>query len=889
VSTRQQKTIGSEGPILQCSATSLIRIRDLLLFTLLAFLTATVACGQTRGGARTERADTTALADTSKKKESGIDTSVVYASVDSIVYSYPERLMHMYGKGDVKYRTMGLKSERIDVDWNDNTMEAYGVLDSSRIGKTDSLKHLYTGTPVMVDGGETYEGWKIGYNFKSQKGRISLGETSMGDGYYHGEQIKKVDKDMLFIANGIFTSCDLDDPHYYFYSPRMRVTLHDKIVAEPIYLYVADVPVLVLPFGVFPSQGGRHSGIIAPAYGEDVNRGKYISHLGYYSAISDYMDLSAGGDWYTEGGWRGFSTFHYAKRYDFTGSLTGEYSRLIIGEKSDANYQNEANYRVNLTHNQTIDPTTRLDVNFTFASNNSYQTSNNYSDYLQQEIYSNATLTKSWEGTNNSMSINISRRQELVDHSIDATIPTIDFSHTLSYPFRRTQKSRGLGTTPDESYAWYELIGVGYSGEYIHRESKTATADSIDYPDRFVHYDRQGIEHNFTINAAPKAGYFTISPYVNYYERWYDKSVTVDSVNRSTNAPVLRDVDGFNAVRYFNTGLSASTKLYGMFQPPIPGIAGFRHTLTPSLSYTYQPDFSKPGFGYYGTYVDTLGQTQSYNKFQKEVYGGAPAGESQAIGLNVGNLFEMKTEDTDSLHKGTKYQLLNLGASLSYNFAASEFKLSDLALNYRTDIAQFLNISGNSSYRFYDYDRALNERINKLLISEGKGIAQLTSIGVNLSTTFKGDKKTRESETHPIDSTEITSTQNGTFAPSGYRGVYDEVPPDFSIPWNLGLSFSFFQNQENPSVKTRSVNLNANLGFNLTDNWKFSAVGGYDLIRSQFAAPRITIDRDLHCWTMNFTWTPIGPLAGYRFELKLKAPQLQDIKLTKQSIASGYY
>ena len=302
------------------------------------------------------KADSVARQDTTKKKATGIDTSVVYSAVDSIVYSYPKKVMMMYGNGDVKYRTLGLKSERIDVNWNDNNLDSYGVLDSSKIGKTDSLKKLYRGTPVMIDGGETYQGWKIGYNFKSQKGLVTLGETEMDQSYYHGEQIKKIDKDMMFISNGIFTSCDLDHPHYFFFSPRMRVTLQDKIVAEPIYLYVADVPIFVLPFGVFPSEGGRRSGIITPAYGNDANRGKYISHLGYYDAISDYTDLAVAGDWYPEGGWAEDADFRYAKRYDFSGSLSGNYSRLLIGEPSDFNYQDQSNYQVNLTHNQTFDP-----------------------------------------------------------------------------------------------------------------------------------------------------------------------------------------------------------------------------------------------------------------------------------------------------------------------------------------------------------------------------------------------------------------------------------------------------------------------------------------------------------------------------------------------------
>ncbi|MDE3058451.1 MAG: LPS-assembly protein LptD, partial [Bacteroidota bacterium] len=370
------------------------------------------------------RSDSAALADTTKKKPSGIDTVVNYSANDSIVYSYKERVMKMYGNGSVNYKTMGLKSERIDVNWNDNTLESYGVLDTAKAAETDSVVKSYRGSPVMVDGGETYYGWKVGYNFKTQKGRITLGNTAMEQGYYHGQFIKKVDKDMLFVANGRYTTCDRDDPDYYFYSPKMRVTIRDKIVAEPIYLYVADVPVFVLPFGVFPSQGGRRSGIIAPAYGEDAQRGKFLSHLGYYAALSDYTDLSLAGDWYTEGGWKAYSQFRYKKRYEFDGGISGDYSRLLIGEPEDPDRRDEANYTAHLWHTQQFNPTTSMNVNFTFASNNSYKTSNNYQDLLQQDIYSNATLNKSWEGTNNSMSINISRHQNLLNGNIEATLPT---------------------------------------------------------------------------------------------------------------------------------------------------------------------------------------------------------------------------------------------------------------------------------------------------------------------------------------------------------------------------------------------------------------------------------------------------------------------------------
>jgi len=54
----------------------------------------------------------------------------------------------------------------------------------------------------------------------------------------------------------------------------MKVMVKDKIVARPVYLYIADVPVFALPFGIFPSERGRRSGIIGPAFGEST-RGRY--------------------------------------------------------------------------------------------------------------------------------------------------------------------------------------------------------------------------------------------------------------------------------------------------------------------------------------------------------------------------------------------------------------------------------------------------------------------------------------------------------------------------------------------------------------------------------------------------------------------------------------
>jgi hypothetical protein len=102
------------------------------------------------------------------------------------------------------------------------------------------------------------------------------------------------------------------------------------------------------------------------------------------------------------------------------------------------------------------------------------------------------------------------------------------------------------------------------------------------------------------------------------------------------------------------------------------------------------------------------------------------------------------------------------------------------------------------------------------------------------------------------------------------------------MPWSLSLSYNYSFSNVNPTTTNRSSNLSASLDFNLTQQWKFSVAGSYDFLAKEVSAPQIRISRDLECWLMNFTWNPVGTYSGYYFEIRVKAPQLQDLKITKR-------
>ncbi len=829
--------------------------------------------------------------DTTKSRAgSGVDTVVTYSARDSIVYSMRTRFMDLYGTTDLQYQTLELKAERTSVNWNTMTLFSNGISDTAdRTGKKK------IGLPVMKDGGEVYNGSQISYNFQTKKGKVNVGDTKMDNGYYHGEEIKKDGPDILYVADGRFTTCDEEHPHYYFYSPKMKVIVHDKVIAEPVYFYVADVPLFALPFGVFPSHGGRSSGLIAPAYGEDNRRGKYLSHFGFYLAASDYWDIATAFDWFTRGGWANRTNIRYNLRYNFNGSLTTNFADLTSGEPGDPGRPpGERDYNVNWRHHQDIDPSTQLDANFTFTTGSYYKNfSNNLNDILQQNIVSTATLTKTWDESNSRLSIYAYRDQNLTNGAVNEQLPTVSFSQGQIFPFKPKTKTRGLSLESSNETPWYQLISLSYNGQGTDNHVGQVTTPFSAFPDSTVYTNQYhyGINHSIIVNMAPKLGHFTLTPAISYNEKWYPKHVEYDSLNNS------HEVSGFRAVRTYNLGLSASTKFFGLFQPGILGITGFRHTVTPTLSFTYQPDFSTPGYGYYGTYTDTSHQFHKYSFFANEVYGGAPSGRTEGLSMNLGNIFEMKYATSDTAQKEEKLQLLNLNASLSYNFAADSLRFSPITLSYRTELGKWLSVSATTTHDLYVFDENSHNRINRFLLSDRGELARLTSVSLGLTTSLSGQKKQRKADqTVPSSVQEEqdrvsggTSLSSATAPNRMNRGIYEQEEADFSIPWNISLSYSFSQFQNDPHQKSRSSAMSSQLSFNLTDKWQISTGAYYDLVRDEFSAPSVGITRDLHCWTMNFTWRPMGTAQGFLLEIRIKAPELQDLKITKAGSARSIY
>ena len=808
---------------------------------------------------------TTGLPDSVKtaeqKKKSDIDTVVYASGSDSLFFFVKEKKMSIYGEAKIDYKKSEITSADIFVDFTNYEIEAIGT-------PKDSSSNELINTPVLTEEGETYKGKRMRYNFKTGQGKLSAANTELEGAFYYGADIKKVTKDTYFIKDGTYTTCDAKEPHYYFSSPEMKMVQGEELVAKWIWLNFGGVPFPVpLPFIIVPLQSGRRSGIIPPVFGSDARYGTYISRFGYFWATNDYMDLNATLGYYTRGSYELGSRFRYANRYNYTGYVEGSYRDFTQGEKTDPDFSEQINWRLRFYHTQTFTPTLRLDANLEFASQNFLQTGTvNFNDLLRNEIISNATLSKSWDESGNSASINYNRRQVLESNDIYEVLPSVLFKKAQSYPFRTSSS--------DTDRNWYELFGYSYSGQFQNKRNKVGGNLDI----------RGGFEHTITADMSPKIGYFSIAPRVLFDSKWYNKQIEQYVVSSSTGGDSLitNDLKRISTVNTFNLGINASTKFYGMFNINSLGINAIRHTVTPSLSYNFTPDFSQPKWGYYGQYTTSDGRVVKYNKYQKEVYSGASSGEQQNINFSVGNNFELKTlaDPTDTTSKEKKIQLLNLTMGTGYNFAADSLNFSDLSLTFRTQVSDLFDFSGSSRFTPYDYE-GTTSRINKYLVDAGKGLLRLTALNFSISTNISGEKfaSSEKEKKQTEDEFGLADQQSK----SVYQGIYNEQDPDFTIPWSISLTYNYNLSRPTPEQSTSYSNLSGSLSFSLTRNWKFDVTGSYDFERKEFAAPQVRISRDLHCWLMNFTWNPIGTYTGFRFEIRVKAPQLQDLKITKQN------
>ncbi|HEX5170802.1 MAG TPA: putative LPS assembly protein LptD, partial [Cyclobacteriaceae bacterium] len=488
------------------------------------------------------------------KKKDDIETTIKYSAKDSIRASMVEKKVWLYGQASITYGEIKLDAEEIEIDYEKSTLTA--------IGKRDSTGKVI-GYPIFQNGSELYETHDIIYNFKTQNAKISQVRTKQGESIMSVQSAFKNEKNELFSRNNTYTTCDLEHPHFLIRSTKSKAIPNDKIVSGPFYFEFNDIPLPIgFLFGMFPAKRESSSGIIFPSYGEERRRGFNLRNFGYFFDINDYIKLALTGDIYSKGGHAVYVNSNYMKRYKYSGSFNFSYSKTKTSDKIE-NPTSTNDYRIAWSHSPKSKGNSRFSASVnaatsTYNQNNNlnygYNTSINSTGYNNTTAKLSSTLSysKKFEGTPFSLGINGSINQDLKTKLVDLPFPNITLNMTNQYPFQRKDGNTG----PLDNFSiGYSMAATNRITNNIGKVSPEATTDSIapftiENLPYFIDHARNGIKHAIPISTSNKLfRYFTVSPSINYDERWYFEKLTWRYQTQNDKQVLVADTtSGFNRI-----------------------------------------------------------------------------------------------------------------------------------------------------------------------------------------------------------------------------------------------------------------------------------------------------------------------------------------------------
>ncbi len=760
---------------------------------------------------------------------------VKYTANDSIDFDNANQIVYLYGKAKVEYDKISLEADFIKVYIGTNEVHAFSKKDST--GKV--IEKV-----VFTDEGETFTAKEMGYNFSSKKGRIIETTTQQGEMYLLSEKGKKMPNNEIFLKRGKITTCDAEHPHFYFEATKLKVIPGKKIIVGPTNLIIRELRTpLIIPFGMFPNNQKKQSGVLIPGYASGQN-GYGLEKLGFHWAINEYVHAEILTDVYFSGTFRVSTEFAYKKRYKYNGKFIVNYNNIVTGTKDLKDYNPSSDFKIKWTFNQESQahPKSKFSIQIDAKSPKFNQTQNINSTTAVSSVQSYNSSSLNWRWTEKKWNLNINSKldQNFTQEKVDLTLPSLTFNVN---PIK-------LG---DFNISTNAVIS-----------NKTSRSESDFFDKETLDNFRNGAKANFRIGMSKR---WKIAKYINVTTpslTWNSYLITEEIKKTQGTTGLVNDTSS-TAKHAFDLALGnfgLNTKIYGNygFRTKKEGryLKGFRHTLTPSATLIYRPDQFMVWQGINDTITDLIsGQHTEYSKYSTAVYR-PNASKAASVNFSLDQNLQTKVLDRNDSTR-SKYNTVNIinafRVNSSYNFLKDSLNWSDLSfvLNTTPGFLKNLNVEG----RFSPY--AINEEgyvFDSLLWKNGSA-GRLTDFKIKTRIDLKRLDLVNwifKKKTLPKDNFKWSLTLNYTYS-------YTKPALDATINQSLGLNGSF----------------------QLSKNWSFT----YNLpvnIKSLDFSPSsyFNFTRSLHCWEMTFNYFPFQEQTNYTFTIRPKAGLLSDLKYDKK-------
>lgn len=855
----------------------------------------------------------------SGRAKNDIDSTVVYTARDSLVYYISRRSADLFGKAKVEYKDIRIEGPRITVEQATRTAHTSAIRDSS--GKLTEL-------PVFTDKSGSFRAESMEYNYETRIGKVAGFSSKEELGIFTGDEVTRLASGELLVENGIYTTCDLDEPHYWFAGKRMSIMPGERLTSRPFAMYIHPeifnrrlpvIPVIWLPYLSVPISNKRSSGFLLPGVGQSGSRGVWLSNLGYFWAINDYADLRVESDFSFNGSWRIGERFRYKKRDVYSGSFEVEFARITLNERGDPDYARYENRNFSLTHHQMFDPASQLDINVQYIGGDRYYGTGSINPewVIADQATSYASFAKAWDEGNRVLIAGYQRVDNLRTDAVTQSV-TASLYQNRMYPFRSDSglpdsdwRSRfslqpsvsASGKFVDDSGSRSDLytgnagldlnyqhdFASGYRAQFTQGITVQAQRQMADPADDL---DATRLQLPFRVNTT-LFRYLNLTPSLTYTRYRVNSTVrkSYDSVNHSVVTETVHQPADYETTVF---SLDAQTRLYGVFNTgpleKLTGLSAVRHTLIPTISLTCNPDYRGSGYDYYGSYINTdTNATVRYNRFEKSLYADVPE-QQTTLGISLQNLFHGRFR-SDGVANGSGYktqQLLSLTASSGYNFAADSLRAQPLVVTASSNaLSPRLLFSAGAIYDFYTCDPSTGDRTDKLVMDEGNGLLRFVNGFLNMSLSFSGTLRSTYTPSEENGEQKSLALQDASPVESAlYKERFnsdDLVKFNGALPWSLRMSLYLTSDKSKPLDPSSTILVNSSGRLALSRNWQVGFNTGFDFSNGEFVYPALMVYRDLHDFQLSCQWVPSGEYRGYLLQIAMKPPHLSSLKVKASS------
>jgi hypothetical protein len=554
-------------------------------------------------------------------------------------------------------------------------------------------------------------------------------------------------------------------------------------------------------------------------------------------------------------------------------------------------------------HQQTFGPEARLSSAVDLSSSAQRFLSDRYDDRVAQTSTSTVSFARQWPRAGRQVGVDVRATQQLSTGGIDATFPSLTFSQSRLFPFRRGP------TGPDDT--WYERIGVSYTGAATSTYRFVPRADSlrpgfedVSWIDALFDYDafvgatgervrfRPQATHtvpltaSYAISSLPLLGplRLSLSPSIRYVESWYGRS---ERLSTDTSGAIVRtDVVGFTSIRRVSAGISANTEAYGTFPFRVGPFRGLRHVIRPQVAFEFEPDYER--FGYLRSYTDASGQSVRY-----AIVAGVPTQQTARLGFSLGNVLQTRRVRADSTsetgERRETIQILSFNLRSAYDFAARERRLADLSFDLASELGERFRLRLDGAASAYALD-SLGRATPRTYLSETGFPLRTTRLSLSVGTAFRA--RSRRSDPSPLPAGFGTAASPvgigdpltgertlGLTAGAAPPGVGSLGVLDRGVRWSFALDLTYAYSPAAGLAPARheAVLSLSRFDLGLPFGLHLTGTSGLDLTRLSLATTQLQLVKDLHCWEARLNVVPFGDFRQIGFAIYVKSGFLRDL------------